>query len=321
MNIGAQLPAYSTGDRRLSPEAIRQWARRAEDVGFTDLWAIDHLVKPHTYSSAVLDPIVALSHAAAVTDEIHLGTGVVILPLRRTGPAAKRVLTLQHLADRPVTLGVGAGYNHPEFEVAGVPREERGPRLSEGVEVLQNLFKEGSSSYGGRFHSFSNIDMDPEPSAPIRILSGGGSKKNEEGERDIIDPILRRILQTDGWVAQPTQPPKLREEIAIIKDYAKRHGEDPDDLQTAVVTYAHLVDGGDIKAEQRAAFTDLFGAEGYERAKEHLLVGSIDDIIKQLEAYEDIGVDNVVIGPPSTDADDYDHQLNLFANEVLPSFK
>jgi alkanesulfonate monooxygenase len=320
MDIGAQLPAYSTGDRQLSPETIRHWARGAEEAGFTDLWAIDHLVKPHTYSSAVLDPIVSLSHAAAVTDEIRLGTGVLVLPLRRTGPAAKRILTLQHLADRPVSLGVGAGYNHPEFEVAGVSRKERGPRLSEGVEVLQALFDEGSASYDGRFHSFSDINMDPNPSAPINILSGGGSKTDEEGNRNIIDPILRRIMQADGWVAQPTQPPKLREEIEIIEDYARSQGEDPDKIQKAVVTYTHLVDDGDVAAEQRRAFVDLFGEDGYERAKEHLLVGSIDDIISQLQAYEDIGVDTVILGPPSTNGEQYDAQLDLFANEVLPSF-
>jgi alkanesulfonate monooxygenase SsuD/methylene tetrahydromethanopterin reductase-like flavin-dependent oxidoreductase (luciferase family) len=319
MDIGTQLPAYSTGERRLAPDTIRDWARGAEAAGFTDLWAIDHLVKPHTYSTAVLDPIVSLSHAAAVTEEIRLGTGVLILPLRRTAPAAKRILTLQHLADRPVTLGVGAGYNHLEFEVAGVPRSERGPRLSEGVEVLKELLEPGAASFGGRFHSFEDIDVDPEPSAPIEILSGGGSK-SEDGERHIIDPILRRILAVDGWVAQPTQPPKLREEIGIIDDYARDQGVDTDEIQKAVVTYSHLVKGNDVNAEQQRAFTDLFGSDGYGRAKEHLLVGSIDEIIDQLQAYSDIGVDKVIVGPPSTRAEDYECQLELFTKEILPSF-
>jgi alkanesulfonate monooxygenase SsuD/methylene tetrahydromethanopterin reductase-like flavin-dependent oxidoreductase (luciferase family) len=96
----------------------------------------DHLVEPPTYRTSVLDPLVAFAHAAAVTGEMDFGTSILLLPLRRTANVASRAATLQHLVDGDLTLGVGAGYVEKEFEAAGVPMTERGPRLSEGIEIV-----------------------------------------------------------------------------------------------------------------------------------------------------------------------------------------
>lgn len=316
MEIGLQLPTFSTGDHLVSEEAIRDWARDTERAGFDGLWVIDHLVKPHTYTTSVLDPLVALTHAATVTETIDLGTGVVVLPLRRPAPLAKQVLSLQHLAERRLTLGVAAGYNRKEFEVAGVPIEERGPRLTEGIQILQTLF-EGGGSYEGRFTSFEDVPMDPVPEEPPRILAGGGAQTTESGDRTMPTPIARRVFETDGWIVQPSSPERVQAERDLLAEYAREHGVDPD-VETVVLQYVHVVEDGDVEAEQRRAFESLFGEGGYERAREHLLTGTVEEIRAQVRAFRDAGVDHLAVGPATTDEEAFDRQHDLLADVLLP---
>ncbi len=317
MEIGTHLPTFSTGEHLVPETAIREWARGAERAGFDGLWVIDHMVKPHTYATSVLDPIVALTHAATVTETIDLGTGVVVLPLRRPAAVAKQALSLQHLAGRRLTLGVAAGYNRKEFEVAGVPIEERGPRLTEGIKVLQTLF-EGRGTFEGRFHSFEDIPMDPVPETPPQILAGGGSRTDDAGERTMPEPIARRVFETDGWIVQPTAPEQVRAELELLGEHARAHGVDPEDVETTVLQYVHVVEDGDVESTQRRVFEGLFGQAGYDRAREHLLTGTVEDIRGQVRAFRDAGVDHLAVGPATTNADEFDDQLDRMAEVLLP---
>lgn len=85
------------------------------------------------------DSLVALGTAAGVTKSITLGTSILLLPLRRTATFASKAASIKYIADRE--LRPGAGYVTDESEAVGVDMKERGPRLSEGIEVLQGLFR------------------------------------------------------------------------------------------------------------------------------------------------------------------------------------
>lgn len=323
MKLSTTVPTYCTDDHLVPSSAIGQWARRAERIGFDGLWALDHLVKPDLYNTSVLDPLSTLNYAAAVTEEIDLGTSILILPLRRTANIAAQALTLQHLAGGDVTLGVGAGYVPKEFEVTGVPMDERGPRLTEGVAVLQKLFV-GESSVESRFHSFENVRIDPVLDDPPDLLAGGDSRTNEAGERSIPKPILDRILDAGGWIAPPSDPDKVAAEWKIVEEYAHSHETDPESLDRVMLNYAHLVDTqsrSEAHAEQRDVFEDLFSPKrGFDHAKEHCLVGTTDDIVERLEAYEQIGFDEVILGVAAHEPQTLDQQLDLFSEQLLPQF-
>ncbi|WP_435181372.1 LLM class flavin-dependent oxidoreductase [Halorussus sp. AFM4] len=321
MQIDTTIPTYCSGDQLVPAEAIRTWARRAERAGIECLWAIDHLVNPPTYRTSVLDPLVVFAHAASVTDGMDFGTSVLLLPLRRTATVASQVATLQHLIDGDLTLGVGAGYVDKEFEAAGVPKAERGPRLNEGIEVLQALFA-GESSYDGQFHTFDGVQIDPIPEEPPRILAGGNSNV-ADGERTIPEPIIDRILRAGGWIAPPSHPERLDKEWSLIARRVSDRGVDPDSLTRVVLNYVHLVEGTPetTTAEQRAAFEDLFSpSRGFEHAAEHCLTGTIDEVVEQLKRYEEIGFDRAIAGSVAHDPDVLDGQIALFADRVLPAF-
>lgn len=321
MNLGTLIPSHATGELLVSPDAVRSWAQRAEEEGFAGLWGLSHPVKPPIYNTAFLDPLIGLSHAAAVTDNIPLGTSVLLLPLRRTADVASCALTLQHLAGRRVTLGVGAGNNAKEFEVSNVSMRERGPRLTEGMDVLRELF-EGEASFSGRFHDFEDVRIDPQLDESPRLFSGGSSNV-KDGERYIPTPILDRVMKADGWIAPPSPLEKVEYDWNAIRNHAEENGRDPNEIERVELQYIHVVDDDDpdvVEAEQRKTFDRYYGARGYDHAAKSCLVGTIEDIQDRLHGYEDLGFDQVILGPAASDADELDRQMDLITEHLLPDF-
>lgn len=325
MELGTSIPTYSTGDNLVPGDTIRNWARRAEDAGFAGLWTIDHLLEPRTYQTGTIDPVLALSHAAAVTTQIELGSSIVVAPLRRTANIARRWRGLQHLADRPVTLGVGAGYIEAEFEAAGVPRAERGPRLTEQIEVLDRWFTGESVSFDGRFHSFEDIRIDPVMDDAPRIIVGGGWVEDDDGEPSIPEPVLDRILMADGWIAANTQPDEVAIAWDIIADYARDQGVAPESIDRLLVNYTHLVDSEDpetVRAEQREVFADLWppSVRSFEEyVSESAVVGTIDEIQSMLADYAEIGFDQIILAPAAHEPAALSEQLELLSDRILPA--
>lgn len=320
MDIGTTLPTGCTDEYAVAPGAIRTWAKAADDAGFAGLWTLDHIVKPDTYVTSVLHPLLALSHAAAVTDDVPLGTSILLLPVRGTANTADAALTLRYLADREITLGLGAGYVPEEFEVTGVPMEERGPRLSEGIEALKALFS-GEGTFDGRFHSFEDITIDPVVDDPPRILAGGASIYSEAG---FTEPMLDRIVEADGWIAPPMSPEQAADDWETIRSHAESRGTDPGDIDRVLLNYTHVADTDDRERaydEQRRVFSEFFSPDrGFEHAREGCLVGTPEDIRARLDAYAEIGFDQVIAGPAAHDADDLTEQMDRIVEHVLEPY-
>lgn len=325
MEIGTSIPTYSTGANLVPGETIREWARRTEAAGFAGLWTIDHLLEPRTYQTGTIDPTMALSHAAAVTDQIELGSSIVVAPLRRTANIARRWRGLQHLADRPVTLGVGTGYIEAEFEAAGVPRSERGPRLTEQLEVLDRWFTGEAVSFDGRFHSFEDIRIDPVLEDAPRIIVGGGWLQDDDGEPYIPTPVLDRIIRADGWIAANTQPDEAATAWTLIAEYAREQGVPPESIDRLLVNYTHLVDSHDpetVRAEQRDVFADLWppSVRSFdEYVSESAVVGTINEIQSMLAEYAEIGFDQVILAPAAHESQALFEQFELLTDRILPA--
>lgn len=327
MELATSIPTYSTGDNLVPGDAIRQWITRAETAGFAGLWTIDHLLEPRTYQTGTLDPTLILGHAAAITDTIELGTSILVTPLRRTANIARRWRGLQHLADRPVTLGVGTGYIEEEFEAAGVPHSERGPRLTEQLEVLNEWFTGEPVTFRGRFHEFEDIRIDPTLPDRPRIIVGGGWLKHDDGEPYIPEPVLDRIIQADGWIAANTQPAEAEIAWDIIADHATTAGVDPETLDRVIVNYTHLVDSddpGQVRAEQRDVFAELWppSVRSFEDyVTESAVIGTIDEIRTTMQDYQATGFDEAILAPATHDPDQLDRQMDLLTEYLVAEFQ
>ncbi len=165
------------------PDAIAEVAELAEELGFDSLWTGEHVVLPDPQVSPspappltpMLHPSTALAYAAAITDDMLLGTGITLIAQRNPLVLAKEMASLDVLCDGRLILGVGAGYLRQEFEALGIPFEERGRRTDEFIEVLRELWSSDQPSFDGEFVSFSGIQARPRPARGDRLpIVGGG---------------------------------------------------------------------------------------------------------------------------------------------------
>ena len=139
MEIGIGLPNAVAGT---DGRALVEWARRAEDAGFSSLGTIDRIVYPN-YES-----MVALGAAAAVTERIRLLTSVLLAPLRPTALLAKQAVSLDNISGGRLVMVLAPGGRDDDYAVAGVPFEERGKLFDAQLDELRRLWAEEERGNG-----------------------------------------------------------------------------------------------------------------------------------------------------------------------------
>lgn len=131
-----------------------------EEAGYDSIWVSEHLL----FWIPILDGLTALSAIAAVTKRAEIGTAVYILPLRHPLVTAKGAVTADVISGGRVILGIGVGGEFPqEFEIMGVPVNERGARASEGIEVMKKLWTGERITHHGKFYDLEQAQMLPAP--------------------------------------------------------------------------------------------------------------------------------------------------------------
>lgn len=134
MRVGIGLPSAIPGrDGGL----LIDWARRAEESGFTSLGVVDRV----KYDAA--EPMVALTAAAAVTEKIRLVSMVIIGPLHNPVLLARQAASLDVLSKGRLTLGLGVGARRDDYEVAGVDYRRRGHILTEQLARIRDHWEDG----------------------------------------------------------------------------------------------------------------------------------------------------------------------------------
>lgn len=205
MQVGIHLPQIG---RKATPDTIRRAAIQAEELGFDDVWASEHIIipqgAPYPPSPIFYDPVLSLTWAAAHTKRVRLGTTVLVLPMRHPLPLAKELATLQLLSEGRLILGAGVGWMEPEFAALGIPFHERGRRMDEGIAMMRAVWTEDPITFPTKYidAKVENMRMRPQPPF-IPIWIGGGS-----------DPAIARALRHEGWHGTRTSP---EEAPAIVK--------------------------------------------------------------------------------------------------------
>lgn len=158
-------------------------------------WTVDNpaFPPPTTPHFRLVDPFVALSAAAAVTERLALGTGVCLVPQHEPLALAKAVATLDRLSGGRVLLGVGAGWNAAELANHGVAYEARSEVLRERVLAMRALWADEQAEFHGRYVDFDAVYQWPKPlQQRVPVLVGGNSRAAVE----------RAVAYGDGWMPQ-----------------------------------------------------------------------------------------------------------------------
>jgi probable F420-dependent oxidoreductase len=267
MRIGSHLPQYG---KVASPEAVIRAARHAEELGFSDVWVSDHLVHPaaQSYPSPYLfDPLVTLTHAAAATTSIGLGTSVLVVPQHNPLALANALASLDALSGGRVTVAAGVGWSEAEFEALGYDFHNRGRRLDEIIPLLRACWTTDPTSFHGEFYAFDDIRVLPKPAHAVPIWIGGSS-----------DAAYRRgVTLGDGFQVIGVTPEEARAPIARLRRDRPEEafvislrtgwdplGMDPDRIRRELDDYADAGVQHVVSAPWR---TNL---EDWLRAMEHL---------------------------------------------------
>ena len=219
---------------------MRRVASAAEALGFADVWVSDHVCHPaeQTYPSPyLLDPLVTLGWAAAVTEQVGLGTSVLVLPLHEPIGIAKALASLDVMSGGRLTVAVGAGWSEREFTAVGADFQTRGARLDESIDVLRTCWRDDPAWFAGQHYSFHEIRVVPRPARPVPIWVGGGS-----------DAALRRgVTKGDGFHLIGLTPDQAAAHVARLRrdrpeegfTISLRTGWDPQGMDPDVIRREH----------------------------------------------------------------------------------
>jgi probable F420-dependent oxidoreductase len=285
LRIGLMLPVAEDDDGSIrSWPQLRELGQRAEAVGLDSLWLADHLLyrSPDRPTRGIHEAWTMLTALAACTERVTIGPLVLALPFRNPALLAKMAAALDEVSDGRLILGIGCGWNEPEFTAFNYPFDRRVARFEEGLQILLPLLRNGRTDFEGRWHAAPDCELRPpaRPGGPPVLIAGN-------------KPRMMRLVarHADVWnTAWFGAAEEIDERISRLREALDAEGRDPASLELTagvIVEFPHLADegsdrppraiSGDIEAVARglAAFR--------ERNVRHLIVSLADSNVANVE--------------------------------------
>ena len=266
-------------------EAISKIAQRAEALGYDSVWTVERLlwpVKPQTpYGGSpdgslpepykhVLDPLDALTFAAAHTKKIALGTSVLDMPYYNPLMLARRLTTIDQLSNGRLRVGLGLGWSKDEMDATGADMKQRGARADEFLQVLKAIWTTNPVEFHGKFFQIAKSYIYPKPvqkpHPPIYLAA-------------FAPPALKRLATlADGWNPVMIPVAGMADMFGAAKQMAKEAGRDPSSLS--------LVIRGNLEISEKPL--------GKERA---IFTGSVEQIKEDIAGCRQIGAHELFFDP------------------------
>jgi len=248
-------------------------AYEAEESGWDGAFIWDHIAQPH----AAADPWVTLAAMAVNTKRIKLGPIITPVARRRPWKLARETVTLDHLCNGRLILGVGLGWSNLEFDTFGEDgsQKSRAERLDEGLDVLVGLWGGQPFSYCGKHYRIKDAHFLPPPfqlpRIPIWVCGAWSDKKAP----------FRRAAHWDGVVAICAENRAiLPDEISDLKGYIVRHRITHDPFDIVVILWSEGMhspeEQQEIERYENAGVTWWLEDVSLERYQ------SIDDVRRRL---------------------------------------
>ncbi|MDP9472884.1 MAG: TIGR03560 family F420-dependent LLM class oxidoreductase [Chloroflexota bacterium] len=286
-----------------------RWQRLAEAVealGFAGLYRSDHFTNPDGPRKDALDLWASLTWLASHTRRITFGPLVSPVSFRDPVWTAWTAAAVDDLSDGRLRLGLGAGWQEREhtsfgFDLLDVP--QRFARFEEGLEIVTRLLNsEEPVSFEGAFYHLHDALLLPRPNrpgGPLIVIGGNGPRRTL--------PLVVRYAQE--WNATTNPLPRLRDLNAQLDEILNAHGRQLADVRRTYMTT--VLFGRDAAEVERK----LEGKTADEVRERGTLVGTADEIVSQLRALAEIGIQGVMAR--WWDLDDIDG-LTAMAEAVLP---
>jgi probable F420-dependent oxidoreductase len=253
-------------------ETIRATAVQAEADGFDSIWLVDHLFyRDADGTTGVWECWTMLAALAEATRRVELGPLVLCNSLRNPAILAKMATTLDEVSQGRLILGVGAGWNRPEYQAFGLPYDHRVDRLEEALQVLSPLLKDGHTDFDGRYYQARECEIaprGPRPAGPPLLVGG-------EGPRMLTLAARYGDMWNTGYMGEPET---MAEPFARITAACRQVGRDPATL--GVTAFIGLW-FPDLRPERPKSF-------------ENALTGTPQEIAAAMRGYAELGVPHIM---------------------------
>jgi alkanesulfonate monooxygenase SsuD/methylene tetrahydromethanopterin reductase-like flavin-dependent oxidoreductase (luciferase family) len=310
---------------------IKEVAQLCEEEGYDKLWVADHLILGR--SSRILEAWTVMSCLATLTHRVKIGSKVLCYAFRHPSILAKMVSTLDAISNGRVEIGLGAGWNEEEAKRYGIAFpaiSTRIEQLEEYIIVLKKMLTESSPTFSGKYYTIEDAVCEPKPiqkpHPPLWIGTLRGGKKmfnliasyadgiNTFGTLSSVKEKIERIFESCKAIGRSVQNLKISCDTHVLigrtDDEVREKKREINKYNPNYPSYLYL----SPDARQRHGIPDKMSWEEYE---ELYLIGRPDKIIKRLEEFIDIGVNEFVLWflyLPHTD------DIKLFSKEVMSSF-
>ncbi len=256
--------------------AITEVARAGEERGFSSLWLPEHTHIPVSRATPApmggelpreyrrcLDPFVALTAAASVTERLRVGTGIALAAQREPIVTAKAAATLDLLSGGRFSLGVGFGWNVEEMVDHGVEPGRRRDQVREHVLAMRALWGDDEASFEGEVVDFEPSWCWPkpvQPGGPPVLVGGAGGPK-----------LFSHIAEYgDGWI--PIGGRGMTDNVPRLREAVAEAGRDPDSID--VVPFGSVPNPGKL---------EHFASLGVTECIFQLPSAGRDDVLKVLD--------------------------------------
>jgi len=276
---------------------VERW-KLIESLGFDSVWLADHFTDPVNHTGHWFESWTLLASLAVVTEKIRIGTLVSSMPLRRPAVLARQILTIDHISNGRLEIGLGTGASRdPVHKMLGIEDwvgSERVERFKDQIEVIDRLLRHAVSSYNGKFYKLNETTMNPEtiqkPRPPLVIAAMGKSMLklaakyadtwNSFGSEDWRTPAEKILENT-------------RMRVELMEKYCDEIGRNPETLRRSLLFYS------------RHGKTILDSEENFR------------NVINQ---YKEIGINEFILYFPFFDSKQIEN-IKLIANDVIPDLR
>lgn len=289
----------------------------AENYGFDSAWVTEHHFVPDSH---VTSPLSFLAAAASRTDEIELGTSIMIASFYDPIKLAEDTATIDQLSGGRLTVGLGLGYREEEFAGFNVSKGERVQRLKETTAFLKRAWQRDCFSFAGEIYQYENLTITPRPYQKPRpdVWLGAVS----EGA------VRRAAAIGDRWIAgQFHHVEGIKKRIDWYRDVEADESVDFPILRHCFVSedgaWESVKDSIEYIERQHYDWDDAeWSPEALDHIRENGIFGTPDEVVDQIQTYDDKIEEELHMilwfCYPGINKVKIVDSMELFANEVRP---
>ena len=253
---------------------LREMAKAGEEVGFDSIWVTDHLIRrDEPVTRGTWECWSLLTAVATVTERVELGTLVLCTGFRPPALLAKMADTVDEISNGRLILGIGAGWNEPEFRAFGFPFDHRASRFEEALTIIAGLLREGRVDFEGTYYQAPNCELlprGPRPQGPPILIGTTGHR--------MLELCARHADQWNVWFS--TTKNRLENLIPLLKQVdaaCAAVGRDPATL------------------ERTAAVNVEVGQHAPSKMSAPPLTGTPEELAARLRAHAEAGLSHIQV--------------------------